>query len=153
MDGKVVSLSSLQYERAHADARSRCTSLQAFLAGFDVATNHVMERADVETGDHQAVRRCMSNKDIAAVILQGRLDYGRCETKVGFRKIAIEALFTELLVHEGNGVTRILENVQVRVVVKDLNSGGKMIVVTYYKLYPEEEKQDLNEVDYENVWE
>lgn len=149
---EVVSLSSRHYAQCHAEARVRCRSLQSFLEGFDVAVGHVHQRAASEAGEFQMVRRSIGPRDIAAVILQGQLNYGRCETGQGFKKIAIEALFKELGVVDMDGAPVMLTDVQVRVVLKELVSGGRMIVVSYYKLRSENETDGFPEVDYEQVW-
>ncbi|MBC7532464.1 MAG: hypothetical protein H7318_12895 [Oligoflexus sp.] len=145
-------MSSKQYDQSHLVAKRRCSNLRDFLDGFEVAIGRVYQRASEESGESQAVRRSIGSKDIAGVILQGTLNYDRCETKLGFRKIAIEASFKELTVSSEDGTQCALSDVQVRIVIKDLASGGKMIVVSYYKLYSEEEKEGLQEVDYEKIW-
>ena len=150
--GGVLSLNSRHYENSHTEAKRRCSTYQEFLGGFDIAASHVLQRAEEENGDFQAVRRALSHRDIATVILHGSLNHGRCESKLGFKKIAIEAYFAEIQVLDSNGAPKILSDVQVRVVVKDIEGGDKMIVVSYYKLYAEDEKEGLTEVSNVEIW-
>lgn len=148
----MLTLSPRQYEQSHLEAKQRCATYEDYLQGFEVAIGHVNKRAAEEAGVFSMVRRNLGPRDIAAVILQGQLNYDRCETKPGFKKIAIEAVFGELIVSDETGKQSTFTNVQVRVVVKDLISGGKMIVVSYYKLYSDQEKEGLPEVNYEKIW-
>lgn len=134
-------MSDAQFQQTLLEVRSRCDGCKGereFLDNFEIATAHVKTRSLEEAGEgkkiHAAVRASLSNREIAALILQGDLNLSQCTMKGPARTIAIEGLFRNLVVTLDDGSPEVIEECQVRVVVKDSASGSKLIVISYDKL-------------------
>jgi hypothetical protein len=117
-------------QRFLAIIRDVCRSSTSFKQKIDVQIGLIAWRA-AETGSD--VRNAISNERIASVILSGRVNQGQCKM-VNPVELAIEGRFTELGVVAFNPVREIkMENVGVRVVVREGSSKHIVVTVNHLK--------------------
>lgn len=147
-------MSEKKYAQLFQRLQSCCLNFRTFKKFFDSdkCARHISKRAEEQGGIDRVVRENISDRHIAALIVQGKLRIDACRQKGPVTVVAIEGVFRPFSGFDFNEEGPFTyPEIFVRVIIRDIG-GPKYVVVTYYSLWEKSQSDETTEVNTDEIW-